>query len=103
LNKRLIKKMLKKKEQFDGFVYAEGNNGADYIKIKNAGDGLIDLDTGHCCVVSIQAVVPTEFLTALIANKLMGHNWDINSVIDSFEWDKEHTDQLKAKVKNYNF
>ena len=91
--------MLKKKEQYDGFVYADGNNGADYIKIENAGEGLINLDTGHCCIVSLQAIVPTEFLTALIANKLMEHNGNINSVIDSFGWDKEYTDQLKSKVK----
>lgn len=103
MNKRLIKKKLKKREQFDGFVYAEGNQGGDYIKIENVGDGLIDLDTGHCCVVSIKAVVPTEFLTAIIANKFLEHNGCINSIIDSFGWNKEFTNQLKAKVKKHSW
>ncbi|QUH21838.1 hypothetical protein [Alkaliphilus sp. B6464] len=101
MNKRLIKKMLKKKEQFNGFVYADGNNGGDFIKIENMKNGTISLKSGSCCITSIDAIVPVEFLTAILSDKMLEHNGDINSIIDSFGWSKEYKDNLKSKVQTF--
>lgn len=98
MNRRLIKKMLKKRQEFDGFVYSEGNNGGDFIEIENLSNDRIKLKSGHCCIMSIDAIVPTEFLSALLSTTMLKHNNDINKVIESFGWDQKYTNQLKSKV-----
>lgn len=100
MNKRLIKKKLKKKEQFEGFIHAEGNNGGDFIEIEDLNDGTVSLKVGHCCVMSVDTIVPVEFLTHIITWKMLEYNNDINKLIDSFEWNKDYKDKLKSKVKN---
>ena len=99
MNKRLSKKVLKKRNLQRGYVYVEGNNGGDIIEIEEKTNGLIRLSSASCCVYNINATVPVEFITAIIGDKMLEHNGDINSVIDSFEWDDEYKDILKSKVK----
>jgi hypothetical protein len=99
MNKRLIKKMLKRREQFNGFLFAEGNNGGDFIKIQNEEEGSINLEVGSCCVMIIDKVVPVEFLTGIIQNAMFENNFDINKIIDSFRWEQNFKDELKEKVR----
>lgn len=101
MNKRLIKKMVKKREAFNGIVHAAGNNGADIVTIESLEEGMIYLSVGSSCVTMLKQAVPVEFLTGLIAQSMMDHNGDIYSVIDSFRWDQECKDQLKKKVRRY--
>lgn len=98
MNKRLIKKMLKKKEAFNGFVYAEGNNGGDYIKIENKKDGLIHLEVGSSCIVLLDKIVPVEFMTGVLNNTMFENDFDINKIIDNFGWEQKFKDKLKEKV-----
>lgn len=86
-------------KQKQHYVFADGNNGGDYVKIIDLEDGTVILESGSCCVNSISAIVPVEFLSAILSKTMMEHNQDIESVIDSFEWSKEFKAELKAKVK----
>lgn len=98
MNKRKIKKMLKKKNEFNGFVRAEGNNGGDFIEIENLSDGKIRLKSGSCCVMSIDSIVPVEFLSAILMEKMTQNNMDIKAIINGFEWGKEFKETLISKV-----
>lgn len=91
--------MMKKKEQFNGFVFAEGNNGGDFVRIENLEDGIVHLSVGSCCVITMDKVVPVEFITGILTQKMLEHNGDINSIIDSFGWDQNYKDELKKKVR----
>ena len=99
MNKRLSKKVLKRKNLQNGYVYASGNNGGDIIEIEDKNNGLIRIYSGNCCVSNLNAIVPVEFITAIICDKMLEHNNDINSVIDSFGWNTEFKEILKSKVK----
>jgi hypothetical protein len=37
-------------------MYLEGNNGADYIKIQELADGQLELEVGHCCVITLRSM-----------------------------------------------
>jgi hypothetical protein len=99
MNKRLTKKVLKRKNLQNGYIYTSSNNGGDIIEIEEKDNGLIRISSASCCVYDINAIVPVEFITAIINNKMLEHNGDINSVIDSFGWSAEYKETLKSKVK----
>jgi len=82
---------------------SEGNKGGDFIEMRNLFDGRIALRVGHCCVMSIEKVVPVEFLTAVITDTLLKNNMDVLKVIDNFHWSKEFNEELKSKVRSTNF
>jgi len=46
-------------------IWAEGNNGGDYIKITKLNDNELHLEIGCYCVVIVSHKVPVEFLTNL--------------------------------------
>ena len=99
MNKRLIKKMMKK--QHNGFIFAEGNNGGDFIQLENLEDGMVHLKVGSSCVLLIEKAVPVEFLTGIIQNAIFEHNGNINEIVDSFGWDKVFKNDLKKKVRKF--
>ena len=84
----------------DGIFEVSGNNGGDVLRLRKLKDDTIFLYSGHCCVQSIGAIVPVEFLTAIISDVMLKHDNDIYAVIDSFGWSKEFKDELKSKVNN---
>ena len=98
MNKRLVKKMIKNKEAFEGVINAYGNKGGDMLKIYDNLDGTLKLISGSCCVMDIDKTVPVEFITGLIS-KAMRENGDINKIIDGFDWAEDFIEELKAKVK----
>lgn len=80
-------------------IYVDGNNGGDYIYIKDLKDGQVKLEVGSSCVNIINKEVPVEFITGILDNTLKEYNGDINKIIETFSWDKEFRDELKNKVK----
>lgn len=46
-------------------VWAEGNNGGDYVKITKLNDNELHLEIACCCVVIVSHKVPVELLTNL--------------------------------------
>ena len=101
MNKRLIKKMMKKNQAFHGYVFAEGNNGGDFIRLENLEDGMVHLRVGSCCVLLIERAVPVEFLTGIIQNAIFEHNGNTDEIIDSFGWNQSYKDELKKKIRKF--
>ena len=99
MNKRLIKKMVKKGQAFNGVVHADGNNGGDILEIHDNMDGTLHIRSGHCCVTTINKTVPVEFVTAILSQVMLDHENDVCAVIDSFHLDEKYKSELKAKVK----
>jgi beta-glucosidase-like glycosyl hydrolase len=99
MNKKLIKKMIKKNQAFDGVIYADGNNGGDILEIHDNMNGTLHLTSGHCCVMTINKTVPVEFITAILSKVMLENDNDINKVIDSFDWPEQFKQKLKDKVK----
>jgi len=49
------------------YFYAEGNNGGDHIIIEETDEpGMVKLEIGNCYVTMINALVPVEFITAVL-------------------------------------
>lgn len=90
--------MVKKSQRFHGVIDADGNKGGDILTIYDNCDGTVHLWSGHCCVVTINKVVPVEFITAILSQVMLEHNNDIDSIIDGFDWDEEFKKELKTKV-----
>jgi len=103
MNKRLIKKRLKKQDSFNGIISTCGNNGGDILTIYDKQDGTLYIHSGHCCVTTMACIVPVEFLTALLSQIMFQNNNDINAIIDSFNWDSQFKNNLKTKVKKEGF
>lgn len=98
MNKRLVKKKIKKNESFYGVIHADGNKGGDVLNIYDNCDGTLHLWSGHCCVVTIDKTVPVEFITALLGQAMLAHNNNVEDIIDSFDWDEPFKTELKKKV-----
>ena len=99
MNKRLVKKLIKKRESFHGVINATGNKGGDILTIYDNCDGTVHLWSGHNCVVSIDRIIPVEFLTAMLSQVMLQHNNDIYSIIDTFDWSEDFKAELKGKVR----
>ncbi len=80
-------------------IYIEGNNGGDFIAITDLGDGRIILESGSSCVCTIDAIVPVEFITAILSEAIIKYDGNINAVIDSFGWSQDFKNELKSKIK----
>lgn len=83
-------------------IRVEGNNGGDYIEIREREDDRIHLEVGHNCVKIIDHVVPVEFLTLALAALVDYHSpleaWDkLREWRDA--WDKEFMDRLAAQIE----
>lgn len=79
-------------------IRIEGNNGGDYLEIKPLGGNLVRLEVGHCCVVTIEHIVPVEFITAVLTEAVLKHE-SIQAAIKATEWPKDFTEQLAAQVQ----
>lgn len=75
-----------------------GNNGGDILELKHIKDNQVYLKSGSSCVMSVNAVVPVEFITKAIENLMLENDCDIFKAIDSFGWGKEFKTQLKGQV-----
>jgi len=79
--------------------YAEGNNGGDHIIIENIDNdestGMVKLTIGHCCVHTIEAIVPVEFITAVLTQA--AHDGLQESMKKA--WSTEYGILLAEKIK----
>lgn len=81
-----------------GRLYVEGNNGGDFLEIVPLDDNLIHLEIGHCCVKSIRAIVPVEFVTAILTNAVLEHN-GIKEAMMSVNWPDEFKIELTSQIR----
>lgn len=87
---------LVKRKSMTERIHIEGNNGADYLTIIPLGGNLLQIEVGHCCVVTLIKIVPVEFLTALITNSIEA--FGIEEIINQL-WGK-YGPVLCAQVKD---
>lgn len=81
-----------------GEIYIEGNKGGDYLRIALIKDNIVQLEIGHCCIVTISHEIPVEILTSILSKATdYGHFEDLE-----LEWDDEFSQKLKAQVKKIN-
>ena len=95
MNKRMRKK--KNKATMGQYIYLQGNNGGDFIEIKQIDDDKIHIFSGSSCVISINATVPIEFITKVVEKAMLDNNFDVKKIIDTFGWDKTYLEKLKSK------
>jgi hypothetical protein len=82
----------------------EGNHGGDFLEIEPLGGNLIRLEVGHCCVQTIDAIVPIEFITAVLSEiALRGQIGDtpIQDAIRAISWPRDFVEDLAAQVKDH--
>lgn len=77
----------------------EGNKGGDYIELIEQPNDCVHVEVGSCCVRTMNATVPVEFLTALISYGTTFGNDGIKDAIDTFDWSEAFKADLKSKVK----
>lgn len=83
-------------------IELEGNHGGDIFGLTITDDtyknGTVELKVGHCCVYTIEATVPVEFLTAVLSTAVTIAG-GIESVIRELGWPEQFTNELLAKVE----
>jgi len=72
--------MTKTKVRLDK-LQVEGNGGGDYLNLEVVGDGLIKTTVGHCCVKTIDLVLPVEVITAILSEWVIYNDGDIEQGI----------------------
>lgn len=74
-------------------IYVEGNNGGDYLKFAATRDGRLYLEVGHCCVVTVQKILPAEMLTSLLTSMFEKPQWPL-------PWGSKFNSQILSKVED---
>ncbi len=67
----LKRKDLNKIEEGKQLFSMEGNNGGDYITLKQRSKDTVYIEVGQSCVVTIQHTVPVEWLTIVLTNAVL--------------------------------
>ena len=93
MKKRAIKKLRNKEKIFS----IEGNKGGDFVEIQTIKDDRIYIKSGCSCVMSIDSVVPNEFLSILISDCMLKYG-SVENFIEQSNYDKEYKDELIAKI-----
>jgi hypothetical protein len=96
--------MTKKSKHLLDSIRLEGNKGGDYIEIHEREDGRIHLKVGHNCLVTIDHIVPVEFLTLILGGMTMSHNpVDLLSKLEKkygiHVWDAKYMAQLVSQIE----
>jgi len=77
----------------------KGNNGGDVFKVTSLGDGMLRLKVGHCCVYTIDSIVPVEFLTAALTEIVTAFGGP-KEFVEQAGWDDEYTKRLLDKINS---
>ena len=105
------------KDKNHEMIHLEGNNGGDYVTISQSKAqgkrSCFFIEVGHCCVVTLRAVVPVEFLTSLLSKfMLMGSDGMGRSTDDKLsdfarevfiDCSKDYTDDKLSKIVERGF
>jgi hypothetical protein len=79
----------------------EGNNGGDYLLIEPTEDNLLHLKVGSSCVVTIDAIVPVEFITHVLSDA-RDREGGIAAYLRSTGWPLEFREQLCRQMEEAN-
>ena len=85
-------------------VYAEGNKGGDFIDLKLLSDDMLApdgnvgrLEIGNCCVKTIRARIPVEFITGMLTEAVLRHG-GLCEAIMALSWGEDFKRKLAAQV-----
>lgn len=82
-------------------ITIQGNNGGDFVTIEKVkthenGDNLIYIESGHCCVYSIKHTIPTELLSLIINNAMLGKKPE--DIINESNWNEDFKRHLIEEI-----
>lgn len=80
-------------------ISAEGNNGGDILEIELLGDNLIRLELGHCCIKTVNHIVPVEFVTAVLTQAIIQAG-GIEQAMRSIQWSPDYVERLVNQIKD---
>ena len=85
-------------------VYVEGNNGGDFIDLEkyhedvhDPDSNLVHLEIGNCCVRTITASVPVEFITGTLTEAVLRHG-GLREAIMALGWEEDFKRKLVSQV-----
>jgi hypothetical protein len=86
-------------------IQMEGNGGGDYLDLKvvSKQKGCIQVKSGHCCVNTIDKILPVEVLTAILSEWLTTSNGDVEQGIRNvWKGNKSAAEKLIQKYRKAN-
>ena len=90
--------MPRKVNNFD--FSATGNNGGDELHLRIVSQdretALVHIKVAHCCVYSIDYIVPVEFLTALLVKAMS----DIKTAVEELDWSQESKRKIADRISD---
>lgn len=96
MRKRQIKKRLRDMNQ--PRLCLEGNNYGDFTSLTPMKDDRVYLRSGCSCVMSVDEVVPNEFLSLLIRDCILQYG-SVTGYLESINYDDDYKKNLISKVK----
>jgi hypothetical protein len=86
-------------------IQMEGNGGGDYLdlKIVSREKGCIQVKSGHCCVTTINKILPVEVITAILSEWLIAANDDVEQGIRNvWQGNESAVEKLIQKYRKAN-
>lgn len=86
-------------------IQMEGNGGGDYLDLKVVSKykGCIHVKSGHCCVTTINKILPVEVLTAILSEWLIAANDDVEQGIrNAWKGNEAAAEKLIQKYRKVN-
>lgn len=84
-------------------IQMEGNGGGDYLGLKAISEDCIHVKSGHCCVTTINKILPIEVLTAILSEWLIAANDDVEQGIrNAWKGNEAAAEKLIQKYRKAN-
>lgn len=95
MKRRIIKKRLRDQKQ-PGYCL-KGNKGGDFVHFVPMKDNRVYILSGCSCVISLNAIVPNEFLSILIEKCILKYG-SVENFIMSTTYDETYKRDLISKI-----
>lgn len=82
-------------------IYLSGNKGGDFFDLTIRHDKTMHLKVGHCCLNIIDAEVPVEFLTGILATAVLDAG-SVRKALFKLHWQSKYLDQLAEKIHDFD-
>lgn len=95
MKQRQIKKCLRDSQQSK--LYLEGNHGGDFVSLIPLKNDRVYLRSGSGCVVSVDSIVPNEFLSLLISDCILQYG-SVAEYLKAINYGDIYKKELISKV-----
>jgi len=85
----------------------EGNKGGDYLLVKIVDEklGLMHIECGHCCVKSVDYVLPIEIVCHIITDSFLHytgeHGMSAEDMIKGSNWPERFKNEMLERMKKW--